>query len=313
MDATVGMLTPTQELRRKTRDTLISLGLNEIVTYTLVSENDVENGFKPIPNPIALAMPMSEARKYIRNNLMPSVLECLEYNNAHKNLNNAYFEISKIYGEGVEEERLALVLDGNFHDDYLHKQVSTADFYVMKGILTEWLERLGFQDNRIHIEENKTDVEHFHPYKSADLYLDKTYLGTFGEIHPRVAKQYDLKTAIYAELSLDALLECKASRVKFVPLERYPAVTRDIAIVVDRDTSAKTLLDCARHAKAKTLKEADVFDVYEGEHVEKGKKSVALHFVYQASDHTLTEAEIAEDHEKILNALAEKTGAQLRN
>ncbi len=312
MEATVGQFTPAQALRRTIHDVMMSFGLHEIVTYTLVSQEYIDNAFMPLGDPIALAMPMSEARKYIRNNLINSVLECVQYNEAHQNTGNNFFEISKVYAQGKEAERLSIVLDGNLLEDKLHGVQEKGDFYTMKGIIFALLEKLGFTGSRIMIKENKTDTVHFHPYRSAELYLDNKIMGVFGEIHPAYAAKYDLKRVIYAELTIDNLLTAKASKVKFAALDRYPAVERDIALVVDKTVSAQNILDAVRKAGKKLARKTEIFDIYEGEHVEAGKKSVALRITYQASDHTLKEEEITDAHQAILTNLKNKIKAELR-
>lgn len=312
--ATVGRLSPVQSMRRTIRTTLEGCGLHEIITYTLVSKDYVTNGFAPLGEAIPLIMPMSEARKYIRTNLINSVLECVKYNEAHQNVNNNFFEISKVYAAGsMEEERLAVVLDGCLFEDKLRKVEEKGDFYALKGILTALLEHLGFGASRIHLKENHTDTDHFHPYRSAEVYLDKTLLGVFGELHPEYAAAYDLKRVCYGELKLDPLFGAKTNKVHFVELDRYPSVSRDIALVVSKEVSAQELLDTIRKAGKKLVRSSEVFDVYEGEHVAEGMKSVALHITYQASDHTLKEDEIADAHNAILEQLKTRLHADLRS
>ena len=314
MEATVGRLTPAQAIRRTTSEVMRANSLNEIVTYTLVPQEYIDNAFEPAGEAIALAMPMSDAKKYIRSSLINSVLECVQYNEAHQNTDNAFFEISKVYGKGVEEERLAIVFDGNLREDRLHRITEPGDFYAMKGLILSWLKKLGFSGGRIQITENKKDTVHFHPYRSAELYLDRKFLGIFGDIHPAYAQKFDVKKAVYAEIKLDSLFATRGTRMKFVPLERYPAVSRDIAVVADQSVSAKQLIDTITKAGgSKLVRSVEIFDVYEGEHIEKGKKSVALRITFQAADHTLKEEEITAVHNKILEALASKLNAQLRS
>lgn len=313
MQATVGKLTPAQSLRRKTRDVMVSLGLNEIVTYTLVSDEFKDDAALECGESIELAMPISEARKYIRNSLYNSVLECIAYNEDHQNTNNAVFEISKVYGKGVEKERLAIAIDGALQEDKLHKYELKGNFYALKGIIMNWLSRLGFNGSRIQIRENKADVDHFHPYRSAEVYLDNKFLGIFGEVHPAILKKKDMKTTYYAELEIDPLLEITPARLKFNQLERYPAIERDLSFVVSKDVTAQELLMAVKKAGGKLVKATNIFDVYEGEHVEEGKKSVALRITYQASDRTLKEEDIKESHEKILASLAKQFSAELRS
>lgn len=309
--ATVGSLSPMQKLRRTVRETMMSVGLNEIVTYTLVNEDYVTNGFEPLKDPIALAMPMSEARKYVRNNLINSVMEIVQYNEAHQNSDLGFYEISKVYGKESEEERLAIVLDGNLQSDRLHGYSLSGDFYALKGIILNLIQKCGFTEGRLQIKANTRDTVHFHPYRSAEIYLDRKFLGVFGELHPSYAEKFDAKRVAYAELNLDVIASEKSGRLRFEELPKYPAVSRDISIVVDRDVTSEAIIKAIRSSGAKILADETVFDVYEGEHVEEGKKSVALSVTYQA-DHTLTDEEINTAHEKILNNLKQRVKAELR-
>ena len=312
MEPTVGKLSDVQKARREIRDIMTGFNMHEIYTYTLVSEDYVRDTYHPAGEPIVLAMPMSEARRYIRTGLMNSVLETVQYNEAHGSADNNFFEISKVYAQGKEEERLALVLDGRLVSDELHHNERSSDFYTMKGMLTTWLKRLGIAEARLSFTENKKDTEHFHPYRSALLTIDGKEIGVFGEVHPAYAAKFDLKRCVYGEFSIDTVLKIKTGRLRFEPLDRYPAVERDIALVVDKETTAAELLKVVAHNSRRIVRNAEIFDVYEGEHVEEGKKSVAMHIVYQAPDHTLTEEEIAPVHENILKKFADQLGAQLR-
>lgn len=312
MKATVGKLTKAQSARREIREVMSGFNLHEIVTYTLVSDEQEQNSFMKPGETISLAMPMSEARKNIRTSLMNSVLECVSYNEAHGSVNNNFYEISHVYAKGVEQERLAIVLDGKLSEDKLHKLDHPVDFYTMKGILLTWLERNGFANARVGISENTIDTEHFHPYRSAVISLDNKPLGVFGEVHPSFAGKFDLKRVIYAEIVLDTVLSSTGGRLRFNPIDKYPSVSRDIALVVDKEVSAKDLLNIVSRNSRKIVREAEVFDVYEGEHVEEGKKSVALHIVYQAKDRTLKEEDIAPVHENILEQFRTRLGADLR-
>ena len=313
METTVGLRSGAQNLRLATRNVLCGYGLHEIVSYTLVSGEAVaENAFLPAGEPVALSMPMSEARKYVRNSLLSSVLEVIRYNEAHSNTDAGYFEISKVYGRGVEQERLAIFLDGSIGNDPLHHTSVKGDFYTLKGMLYGWLKKAGYPAARVRVKENRTDTKQFHPYRSAELWLDSTLLGVFGDLHPDVLKANDLKQGVYAELIIDPLFEGKKSRVKFEALDRYPAVNRDIALVVSRDVSAQQLLDVIRKAGKHLVRTTEVFDVYEGEHVAQDEKSIALRITYQASDHTLKEEEVAGVHNAILEQLASSLHAKLR-
>lgn len=312
MESTSGQLSLEQSTRRLTATMMNAMGLSSIVTYTLVGQNYVDDALDACGDAIVLAMPMSEARKYVRNSLANSVLECVQYNQAHQNLQNNYFEISTVYAKGIEKERLAIVLSGTLGKDELHKKDGTVDFYTLKGILTTWLQKLGYTDSRIHINPNKKDDVHFHPYRSAELWIDNKYLGLFGQLHPEYAKKFDLKDIYYAEIGLDEIYDSKTSKVRFTPLDKYPSVQRDIALVVKQDISAEKIISVIKAANRNYIKNCEIFDVYTGEHVEKGYQSVAVHITYQ-SDHTLKDQEIQEVHQKVLDALNQKLGTQLRS
>lgn len=314
MEATVGELTPVQKARRTVRSTLTGLGLSEAITYTLVSGAAIDDGsLMSFGDAVELASPMSEERRYVRTALLPKLLECLSHNAAHKNENVNLFEISTVYAVGDCQERIGLVMSGNLLASKLHKIEVASDFYTLKGVLEALLKQLGITSNRLAYKENTEDTHNFHPYRSACIYLGKQLLGVMGEIHPSVIKEMGLpKGSVYAEIRLDLLMDVKLSKVKFKPIAKYPSVKRDIALVVKSDVQAQQLSAVISKAGKALVKNIDVFDVYEGEHVEKGYKSVALSIVYQADDHTLTEQEITTVHTSILNALEKSTGAVLR-
>ncbi|MEG0176217.1 phenylalanine--tRNA ligase subunit beta [Anaerorhabdus sp.] len=312
MEATAGKLTHRQSLRRTTKQVLSGLGIREIITYTLVKEQFIDNAVMPFGEHVHLASPMSEDRKYVRNGIMASMLECLSYNQARKAKNVNLFEISNVYEKGKVEERVGILLSDSLQENRLQKINITSDFYALKGIVMAWLEKLGFASNRIYIKENTIDTVHFHPYRSAAIYLGNDCIGVLGEVHPAYVKQMNVSRCVYGEFNFDKLVDTKGAKVKFVPLERYPSTSRDIALVVSDDISAQSILDVINKVGKKLVQRTEVFDVYQGEHIEDGCKSIALNIVYQASDHTLTDDEVLPLHQEILKELETKVNAKLR-
>lgn len=313
VSATVGMLSQEQRLRRMTADTFTGFGLQEIVTYTLVSQAFAKDTALSLGEPIALAMPMSDARRFIRTGLMNSMLECVQYNQAHGNKNNIFFELSSVYAaQNRHEERLAVCLEGNVQEDILHHLKEAGDFYALKGMITAWLKRCGYGEERICVQENRKDLSHFHPYRSAEIWLDHAFLGLCGEVHPLYAKKFDLPRVVYAELSLDALKIVKADRLQYIPRDKYPSVERDMAVVVSKKVSAAQLLESIHQTDEKIVRDVKIFDVYEGAPLGEDEKSVALRLVYQAKDHTLREEEIERIHADIAARLRSDHGAKLR-
>lgn len=312
MEATVGELTDRQQMRRSLRTSLTGLGLSEVVTYTLVSQKFIDNALMPLGEAVALAAPMSEERKYVRTSLMMSLLECLAYNQNHKNEHVNLFEISSVYAVDQQQERFAMILSDSLQNSKLNRIDIRSDFFTAKGVLTETLRKLGFAAERISFQENNIDQEHFHPYRSACVMLGNQCLGILGEIHPVLAKELGIGKAVYGEWKLDLLLESKASKVKFSAINRFPAVHRDIALVVEENIKAEQLMKTIKAAGKRMVKQVEVFDVYQGEHVESGKKSIALSIVYQSEDHTLTDQEIQEVHQTVLARLKKDCQAVLR-
>ena len=312
MPQTVGKLTNIQNIRRVIRDLLTKHGLYDTVNYTLVSSKFIEESLLPSGDAVAMISPLSDARKYIRTSLMNSLLEALSYNLDHYNENIGLFEISKIYSSKGEEERLGIVLQGNLSESKIKHVTLKADFYVLKGIIRQILTDLGFEMGRVSIKENDLDVRHFHPYQSAVLMMDGKVLGIFGKLHPAYLKTMKLSDVYYGELMLDVLANASPSKVKAPVISKYPSVSRDISIKVKDDVKAADLIASIKKSGGRIVKKAEVFDVYQGEHIEEGYKSVSLNIVYEDNEKTLKTEDVNEIHGKILNDLVGKFEATQR-
>ena len=317
MSATLGTLTPRQKLRRKLRSMLSNNGYNEAVTYSLISKSTLEDAVLPLSEEVVeLASPMSEDRRYVRNSLLPSLLSSVAYNQARNQKDIALFEIANVYGKEQYAEHLVIAASGALTRNRWKKFSVDVDFYTIKGLILTVLEALGFSGNRVMIKENTMDTKNFHPYRSAVIYLGKTVLGIFGEIHPSIAKKYGIEPTIAAELDLEVLLSNKASKVKFEEVSKYPAVSRDLAMVVAENVKVEKIIAGIRKngklGKENIIKSVEVFDVYTGEHVEKGFKSIALSMVFQSFEKTLKDQEINTIFNQIIETLEKEVNAQLR-
>lgn len=317
MEMTEGKLTPAQKQRRFVRTMLSEQGLQDCITYTLISDAKKNDAVLSVGENIALATPLSEERKYIRTSILPSLLEAASFNRARGMKDTNMFEISDLEAKDGQARHLAIVLGGERNKTRWLNQSTPADFYTMKGLIEELLEREGINQSRIFFKANHHDTDHFHPYRSAELYMGKDLIGLFGEIHPSYAKETDLDGVVMAEINLDAILNAKKSKVKFVPVSRYPAVNRDLAFVVDRNLPVEKIVSVIkRNGKLKKepiVRDVEVFDVYTGEHVGEHEKSVALNIVMQSEKQTLKEAEINEVFQNIINAIVKECKAQLRS
>lgn len=316
MPATLGALSKRQQLRRKFRNVLTSLGYNETITYSLVSKQIIEDSVLPQKEIVELASPMSEDHRYVRTSILPSLLGCVAYNQARSLRDVALFEISNVYGKGYCEERLSVAASGSLQMNRWQNFSIDVDFYTMKGLAESLLESIGFDANRIIVKENTCDIEHFHPYRSAQLYLGKELLGMIGEVHPNMANRYDVQPTYAMELNLEIILKNKASKVKFSEMSKYPSVTRDLALVVSEDIKVANIISSIQKNgkldKENIIKNVEVFDVYTGDHVAKGSKSIALRVVFQSTAKTLKDDEIQTIFARILETLEKDHKAQLR-
>ena len=303
MPQTIGKLTNMQSMRRVIRDYLSKHGFFDTVNYTLVDKRFIDEAVLPLGEAIEMVSPLSDARKYVRTSLMNSLLETLAYNLDHYNENVNLYEISEVYAKDHQEERLGLVMEGSL-EDYKVKHIGLkTDFYVIKGIIKGFLSALGFEMGRVAIEENSLDQSHFHPYQSAVLKMDGKVLGIFGKLHPNYLKNFKLSDVYYGELIMNVLDEAKPSKVKAPAVSKYPSVSRDISLVIKEDINVAELLSSIRKSGRTLIKKCEVFDVYQGEHIDSGYKSVSLNIVYEDKEKTLKSDDVNEIHNKVLSDL----------
>ena len=173
---------------------------------------------------------------------------------------------------------------------------------------------LGIESSRYKFERNTKHLDELHPGKSAEIYFQNQIIGRFGELHPNKIAEYDLgkTSAVVLEMNLDSLLSAKVSITKMSPISRFPSVSRDLALVVDKSVVARDLIKAIKVTGKGLVSEAQIFDVYEGEHVQEGKKSVAISVTYGSEDHTLSDKEITEMENRIKFELSKSFHAELR-
>lgn len=314
LDTKLGALTDSQLKEKLIREYLLWNGLDECLTYSLVSEKESKmaniTNFKEM---YKIINPLTEEREYFRRNILHSLLTSAAYNVSRQNKDLSLFEISNIDTIGGHDKHLAIVLVGNQLRQG-HMSTEPFDFYHIKGIFEGICELLGIEPSRYKLEQ-KNNFETLHPGKSVAIYLDRnTFVGCFGELHPNMKKQYDFGKlpVVVLEISLNQLFDLKVGSVKSKPISKFPVVSRDIALVVDKQIPADDLVRTIKQAGKGIVKNAFVFDVYEGQGVEENKKSVAISVCYGSDDHTLLEKEVGDAEEKIKFALTKMHGAVLR-
>lgn len=306
-EATVGGKTPLQKLRDRINQALVGSGMSEIYTYTFTSPSYFEKLRIPedseLRNTVKITNPLGEDTSIMRTTTIASMLDILSYNYNHRNENALLFEIGKIYlpkGDVLPEEpeKVTLGLYGEY------------DFFAVKGILEKLFASLNIKSVEYSREsENPT----FHPGKCAGISVGDTYIGIMGEIHPDVLETYEIGTPAYvAELDLAAIFALSSDSVKYKQLPKFPAAQRDIALLVDKTVAAGDLEKTIKKAGGEILDSIKLFDIYEGAQIPEGKKSIAYAIFFRASDHSLTNEEIAKVYNKIIKDLEYKNGAVLR-
>ena len=317
MEMTEGKLDEKQKMIRMIRSYFTSQGLQDCITYTLISTEKKDNAILSDGDAIELSIPMSEERRWIRTSILPSLLDVVSYNHARGNKDCSVFEYSDVSNKNGSFSHLAFVLSGLLQENRWTGYQLPCDYYTAKGLVEGLLDQMGIASSRIYFKENKMDEIHFHPYRSACIYIGKECVGVIGQIHPDYAKVTGIKNAIMAELSCDALLNIKKSKIKYTPISKYPSVSRDLAFVTDRNMPVEKVMAVmkkqGRINKELIIRNIEVFDVYQGEHVKDSEKSVALSILFQSDTHTLKEDEINTVFNNIIQAIEKECKAVLRS
>ena len=310
-----GGLSPRQQKRRMIRQVLEGAGLMQAVTYSLTNDAKAKEFALDVREPVKLMMPMSEERSNLRLSIVPQLLESVSYNLARQHDSIAYYETGSVFlseqGSELprEEEHLAGAVTGLWQFHAWQGEKKAVDFYVVKGILDALWERLGMTD-AIRYETSSEDQ--LHPGRTAAIYLEDVKIGYVGQVHPFKEKELDLKETYVFEIQLEAIYHYESEVLKYTAIPRYPSISRDIALVVDRNVLGGDLERVIKSAGGSLLNTVKLFDLYEGEHMEDGKKSLAFSLVYMDPARTLTDEEVVKAHDKVLEAVKEQTGAELR-
>ncbi|HCY8188059.1 TPA: phenylalanine--tRNA ligase subunit beta [Staphylococcus aureus] len=309
---TSGQLTDRQYKTRMVKEVLEGAGLDQAITYSLVSKEDATAFSMQQRQTIDLLMPMSEAHASLRQSLLPHLIEAASYNAARKNKDVKLFEIGNVFfanGEGElpdQVEYLSGILTGDYVVNQWQGKKETVDFYLAKGVVDRVSEKLNLE-----FSYRRADIDGLHPGRTAEILLENKVVGFIGELHPILAADNDLKRTYVFELNFDALMAVSVGYINYQPIPRFPGMSRDIALEVDQNIPAADLLSTIHAHGGNILKDTLVFDVYQGEHLEKGKKSIAIRLNYLDTEETLTDERVSKVQAEIEAALIEQ-GAVIR-
>lgn len=320
---TPGALTRRQSVRRELRRMLSLGGYQEVMGYSFIQpeQSKLFPAFTEGSLPVKLAMPMSEERSVLRTSLLPQLLDIALYNTNRRQSDLALFEIGNVFFTDEEQLTrqprelpvLGLLLSGSRTVKQWNMTAEPVDFFDLKGALESVFAYLGINENVVYEGDAPQD---YHPGRSASIYLagenGRTKIGTLGQLHPELQRRLDLEDTYVAELLLQPLYDSARINLQYSELQRFPGMERDIAVVVDSAVPAGHLLASIRENGGTLLQNVQVFDVYTGGKMESGKKSIAISLLYRHTEHTLTDEEVTEVHEKVVSALQQTFGAELR-
>lgn len=323
-DTVPGALTKPQAIRRELRKLLSDAGLNEVVGYSFTSPDKAAlfpSLSEAEAKPVKLAMPMSEDRSVLRTTLAAQLIDTAAYNRNRKIESALLFEIGSVFHteeeqltrQPREKQRLAGLLTGNRTEAQWNRKAAPVNFYDAKGVLETVFEALGLEGK---VTYAAGQPEGFHPGRTAAVILEttggKVTIGYVGQLHPELQRSADLGDTYVFEIELDPVYQAANFAITYKDLPRFPAMQRDIAVVVDAGIPAASLTAVASETAGDLLESAKVFDVFTGEKLGKGKKSVAISLVYRHSERTLTDEEVTELHGKVVETLEQSFAAELR-
>ena len=311
-DTTLGIRNKEQKIEKTIKDMLVNNGLSEIYTYGFVSEQDLEKSNiskELIEKSITIINPLSDEYKLMRPTTIPSMMQILATNANKKNQNVKLFDISRNYrnlnnevenGEVPEQENILTL--GMYGDD--------VDFYTLKGLIENVLEAVSV--NRYDIVK-ETENGSYHPGRCANITVGKDVIATIGEVHPAVLENYGIeKRAYLAEVNVTKIVKYSRQNKKYVEVPKFPAVERDIAVIVDEKVEVGQIEKIVTKKSKKLLESATLFDIYRDEKIGTNKKSVAYSLIFRDKKKTLSDEEINTAMENIISELEKVLGAELR-
>jgi len=297
------------------REVLTGLGLFEAQGQTLIGEEAARLVARSPDTVVFAENPLSSEMNVLRPSLLPGLLDTLRHNASRREHDAGLFEIGRVFvqsgGEVKEQRRLALALTGDRQPGFWsgEQRGQKYDIYDLKGLVEEFLEAMGV---RATAWAPRSPAGQLY-LEAAQVRLGSQEIGEFGQLTPPLARQYDLRNAVFlAELDLDFILTRRNRSKTFKPMPALPSVRRDLAIILPETVTHEAVLGLVRQMKSAILESAEIFDVFRGKNVPEGHKSVAYAFTYRHASRTLTDAEVNAEQERLTERLQTALGAQVR-
>ena len=302
-----GGLTYSQKRTRLIRQILAFMGLNEVVTYSLIAEKDLGLYVENVKEPVKVLMPLTEDRAVMRESLLNGVIDVIQYNKARKLENLQIFEIGNVYNTEGQTMHLAIALNGLYSSNLWKGEKQASSFYMLKGILDSLFEKLGFTVQYLPY----SGIGAFHPGRCAKIMHRNQEIGVIGELHPKFAKDHDVSGTIACEIDITPIIT-EENKLKYHSINKFPAISRDLAIVVKRDVLADQVKESILKSARGHLTDIKLFDVYMGENVGADEKSLAFSLTFEDYTKTLETEEVDEFVKNILAKLEKDFNARLR-
>lgn len=314
-DPTIGQLTTEQKLMRASRTVMEGLGLTQAMSYGLTTIAKSQQFVKGDHELVKVDWPMTKDREALRMNLISGLLDDIAYNKARSVENVALYEQGRVfYGNGQaqpeEIEHIAGAITGSMQAKSWNEKEKPVTFFDVKGIVEQYLKNVAVAGEVSYVADH--DRQGMHPGRTADVLLDGDVLGFIGQIHPTTAEEFKIKETYVFELNLTKIIHAEKKLQHYDVISKYPAITRDIAILVNKEVSNTEVLNVINETKQKNLIKVELFDVYEGKNLEKGMKSLAYQFTYQDTNDTLQEDAINDEFSKVIKNLEEKLNVTVR-
>ena len=317
-ETVAGSLTDGQHFVRKTKGFFEGCGMTEAISYALTTEEKSRQFTMKDSLITKLQWPMSEDRSVLRMNLISGLLDALAYNVARKNTDVALYEIGRVFYQEddslkklpLEENHIGLVVSGNQVVKDWQTQTQSADFYLMKGILDKIFDSFGLTTSVSY--EATTKMPDLHPGRTALIKVNDQVIGFVGQVHPTRAKMYDIPETYVVELNLQALIEIEKPTFVYEAVTKFPTISRDIALLVDEQVTNREITSIIKQNAGKFLKDIRLFDVYQGENISTGKKSMAYSLTFSNAEATLVDEEINQSMIKVEKALIQSLHVTVR-
>lgn len=317
MTRTLGGLTDRQRRLRASRHVLEGLGLDQAISYSLTKVAKAEQ-FMVNPQdiqPMVLSYPMSSDHVATRMSIISGLLNDIAYNHARKVDNVALYEQGRVFipaggDRPREEEHVGAAVTGSLYHDNWGMDDDQVNFFQLKGIVEQYLKNFAVAGKVEYVADSSRPE--MHPGRTANILLDGKLIGFIGEVHPQTAKDYKIPETYVFELNLEELLKADRRDKHYEAISKYPSITRDIALLVDSNVTNADVVNAIQEKGGAFLKDIHLFDVYEGSHLPKGKKSLAYTLTYQDQNDTLKEDTVNKAFAKVEDHLQDALGAEIR-